>query len=373
MVEVLYAVFVIGALLVGQALLRDFRTLAPTSSVDRVRPAVCAVVPARNEEGSLPALLRSLTGLRRPIDVIVVDDESTDGTSAVAHNAGALVVHPGHPPSGWTGKAWACHVGAHSTETELLLFLDADTTLAPDALDRLLDLHDSSGGLISVQPFHQVQRPYEHLSAYFNAIAVMASAVFAGGMGQRPMAFGPCLLTSRDDYERAGGHTTVRAEILDDVSLAAAYRRTGLPVQCVAGGSSLRMRSYPNGIQQLVSGWSKNIASGAAATAPRAGLASALWLGAHHLIAVNTVVAVWRFANGQPDALLPLAVWTVAWVATALQVRSVLRRVGSFAWWTWALFPLPLVMFDIVFAISAVNTVLRRSVRWRGRVVRTAS
>jgi 4,4'-diaponeurosporenoate glycosyltransferase len=48
----------------------------------------------------------------------------------------------------------------------------------------------------------------------------------------------------------------------------------------------------------------------------------------------------------------------------------VLRRLGSFAWWTWALFPVPLVAFDLVFARSVVRTLVRRSVRWRGREVR---
>ena len=178
------------------------------------------------------------------------------------------------------------------------------------------------------------------------------------------MAFGPCLLTSRDDYERAGGHAAVRGEILDDVELAAAYEKAGLSVHCVAGGSQIRMRSYPNGIRQLVAGWTKNMASGAAATDPRAGLATGLWICAHHLVAVNTLLAMWT-----ADEALDAGIWLLAWVVFALQLRVVLRRVGSFRWWTWALFPLPLLAFDLLFAISTVNT-LRGSVRWRGRTVR---
>ena len=61
--------------------------------------------------------------------------------------------------------------------------------------------------------------------------------------------------------------------------------------------------------------------------------------------------------------------WAVGWVAVGWQLRAVLRRLGSFAWWTWALFPLPLLAFDLVFAGSALRTVVRRSVRWRGREV----
>jgi 4,4'-diaponeurosporenoate glycosyltransferase len=59
----------------------------------------------------------------------------------------------------------------------------------------------------------------------------------------------------------------------------------------------------------------------------------------------------------------------VAYVAVALQLRWVLRRAGSFRWWAWALFPVPLLAFDLVFARSLALTVVRRSVTWRGRDV----
>jgi 4,4'-diaponeurosporenoate glycosyltransferase len=68
-------------------------------------------------------------------------------------------------------------------------------------------------------------------------------------------------------------------------------------------------------------------------------------------------------ADGHPPA------WAVAWVGVAWQLRSIQRRVGSFRWWTWVLFPAPLLAFDVVFARSAALTVVRRSVRWRGRRV----
>jgi 4,4'-diaponeurosporenoate glycosyltransferase len=56
-------------------------------------------------------------------------------------------------------------------------------------------------------------------------------------------------------------------------------------------------------------------------------------------------------------------------VGAAWQLRWVLRRTGSFRWWTWVLFPVPLLAFDVIFARSAALTVVRRSVRWRGREV----
>ena len=75
----------------------------------------------------------------------MVDDDSADRTAAVAAAAGARVVVAARSrPEGWTGKAWACHTGAEATTGDLLLFLDADTVLAPDALDGLLAAHEAA-------------------------------------------------------------------------------------------------------------------------------------------------------------------------------------------------------------------------------------
>ena len=262
-------------------------------------------------------------------------------------------------------------LGARVSSGDLLLFLDADTVLANGALGGLLELHERHGGLVSVQPFHRVVRPYEQLSSYFNVVSLMASAAFAPHPERRPMAFGPCLLTSRADYERAGGHAAVRGDILDDVQLAAAYHRAGLTVRCAVGGKSMHMRSYPAGVRQMVDGWTKNIASGAAAAAPGPALGTGLWVSAHHAVAVGAALAVLGILTGRE---LPLtygapALWALAWVAVAWQLRSILHSIGSFRWWTWVLFPASLLAFDIIFARSAALTVVRRSVRWRGREV----
>ena len=347
-------------------LLHDLRGLPAAPAEGRER-AVSVVVPARDEERTLPALLASLDGI--PVhEVVVVDDDSSDQTSAVAVAGGARVVVAARArPDGWTGKAWACHTGAESTTGDLLLFLDADTVLSPGAVGGLVRLHDVHGGLVSVQPHHRAVRAHEQLSAYFNAVALMASAAFTGRRTRRPMAFGPCLLTSRDDYERVGGHRAVRSEILDDVRLARAYDRAGLPVTSAVGGRGVSMRSYPDGLTQLVSGWTKNIASGASAASPLASLATVLWICAHHVVAVGALSAAAGAVTGQVTG--SAALWGLAWLVVALQLRSVLRAAGSFRWWTWALFPLPLLAFDLVFARSAALTVVRRSVRWRGRPV----
>lgn len=378
LVDLVLAALLLGVALWAQRLVADLRTLPrPSTRTQAAALSVSVVVPARDEEQTLPALLRSVADQGAAVlEVAVVDDASGDATAAVARASGARVVPAGTPPPGWTGKAWACHNGAAATTGDLLLFLDADTVLEPGALAGLLAAHARHGGLVSVQPHHDVQRPYEQLSAYFNVVALMASAAFTrhadeARPSRAPMAFGPCLLTSREDHARAGGHEAVRGEILDDAALAAAYHRAGLPVWCAVGGDAVRMRSYPGGLGQLVAGWTKNIASGAADAAPSATAATVAWISAHHAVAVGAVLSLLVALTGWGASLVagsPL-LWTAAYVAVALQLGWMLRRAGTFRWWTWALFPLPLLAFDLVFARSLALTTVRRSVSWRGRDV----
>lgn len=334
-------------------------------------PDVSVVVPARNEAVSVPALLASLAPVRASLrDLVVVDDGSTDGTAELAAAGGAHVLRAPEPPAGWVGKSWACHLGVQATSGSVLAFLDADTVLSTEALPALLEQHTREGGLVSVQPHHRPVRAYEQLSAYFNAVSLMGTGLFAPRPPSVPMAFGPCLVTSRADYVAAGGHEAIRGEILDDASLAAAYDRAGLPVSCVVGGAAVAMRMYPGGARQLVEGWTKNFASGASQADPRASVSAGLWVATHAAVAGGVVSALLALATGAGGAgWLRLLPWLLAWTATAWHLRGLLRRIGSFRWWTWALFPLTLAVFGAVFLRSLVLTHVLGRVRWRGRDV----
>jgi 4,4'-diaponeurosporenoate glycosyltransferase len=131
------------------------------------------------------------------------------------------------------------------------------------------------------------------------------------------------------------------------------------------------MRSYPGGLRQLVDGWTKNFASGASAAAPLPTLGAVAWVSAHHAVAVGVLLALVEAVTGWGASLTHghPALWAVAWVGFAAQLRWILHRIGSFRWWTWMLFPVCLLAFDVVFARSAALTAVRRSVRWRGRDV----
>ncbi len=329
---------------------------------------ISVVIPARNEEGSLPRLLASVeAGRRAAHEVIVVDDGSTDATAGVARSHGACVVVPGEPPAGWAGKPWACQTGADRATGELLVFLDADSWLSPDALDLLDAAQHRVGGLLSVQPHHHPGAAVEELSLLFNLMAVMGPGEFAPGAqaGRSHVAFGPCVVCTPCDYAAAGGHGAAPGAVIEDIELARSFGSVGLPVSCRLGGDRVGYRMYPAGFAAIVRGWTKNIAAGAAASRPLALAASVLWVAA-------LAAAAGRLAAGTVD-------WAsgdrVPWIATVLYAVMTIHlgwlatHVGRFRRTTVLLYPVPLAFFLIVFARSSVLTATRRPVRWSGRDV----
>jgi 4,4'-diaponeurosporenoate glycosyltransferase len=233
-----------------------------------------------------------------------------------------------------------------------LLFLDADVTVEPGGLDRVLGAH--AGGLLSVQPFHITVRHYERLSLFFNVIAMMGSDAFTPlGPRLRPSgAFGPCLVTSRDDYDAVGGHAAVKSAVLDDVELAHCYLASGRPVSCRGGRGSLSFRMYPEGFRQLLEGWTKNFAGGAGKTR----------------VVTLVLVVAWTSLCIQA----PWLGWPV-YAAVVVQLAWMARRIGRFGVLALVLFPIPLFAFLALFVRSVFLTVVRRRVMWKGREIKPAA
>jgi 4,4'-diaponeurosporenoate glycosyltransferase len=150
-------------------------------------------------------------------------------------------------------------------------------------------------------------------------------------------------------YLDAGGHEVARGAVAEDLALATAFASAGVPVEAhVDDGHGICFRMYPEGVRQLVEGWSKNLASGAGSVARWRSALAALWIAA---------------------ALRSIAGPLVVYAAFAAQHAVLLRRVGGFRLVTALLWPVPLVTFVVLFACSAVLRLLRRDVRWRGRTV----
>jgi 4,4'-diaponeurosporenoate glycosyltransferase len=258
--------------------------------------------------------------------------------------------------------------GAAAATGSTLVFLDADVRVLADGLAAAVAAQRSQGGLLSVQPYHRMERRYERLSALFNIIAVMGVGVASPRRkGRSSGAFGPCIVCNADDYRAVGGHAAVRNEILEDLALGKVFTGAGLPVHGVVGAGFIEFRMYPEGPGQLVEGWSKNMASGSAHIGRLRMLATVVWVSGAVVAAVDSLQ--WVTATGT-------APWTIAgamWLLFVAQFGVMLRQLGNFGWWPVVVFAIPLLVFVFVFFNSLWLTVVRRQVRWRGRSVPLSS
>ncbi len=323
---------------------------------------ISVIIPARNEEDRLSELLESLS-LQDPApgEVIVVDDGSEDATAELAEKAGARVITSRPLPEGWRGKTWACWQGARAARGEALLFLDADTRLLPGGLSRMAAEFRRAGGALSLLPYHVPVRPYEELSAFFHILMAAGVGAFtAFGRKVRPGLFGPSLMISREDYRRGGGHEAVRGEILENFFLAASLRRAGVEVTGRGGKGVLTTRMYSSGWKDLAAGWSKAFAAGAAGTPPLILALTALWL-------AGAIAAPGLLLLGGLTGIFPFPAAGILYLLYALQVFSMLRRLGSYRLLTALLYPAGLVFYLAVFARSWFLFRRGAAVEWKDR------
>jgi 4,4'-diaponeurosporenoate glycosyltransferase len=220
-----------------------------------------------------------------------------------------------------------------------------------------------------VQPFHRVHERHEQLSAACNLVTMIGSGAFAAWPPvRRPVAFGPCLVTGRADYEQVGGHASVAGEVVEDVQLARRYAAHGLPVSVFTGAEAISFRMYPVGTGQLIEGWTKNLTAGSRLTDPVAVGVAVWWVASCLGLGVAAIGTVTRSGSTGTEIALALA----GWLAVTAELRWMLRRIGSFSGWTAVLHPIPMWAFVALFARSAWLTLVRRRVRWSGRRIALA-
>jgi 4,4'-diaponeurosporenoate glycosyltransferase len=326
---------------------------------------VSIIIPARDERVNIGRLLKSIREQSlRPLEVIVIDDGSQDGTGDVARGLGAEVIIAPPLPTGWRGKTWACLSGARAARGEVLLFLDADIELRPGALAAICSAYSQHHAqALSVGPYHRVKCPYEQLSLMFNILTYAGMGSFAVcGSPTRPAGlFGPFLMIDKGVYFDVGGHEPVKSEILENMSLCPLLAARGVRMLCLAGRGLVDIRMYPDGLRGLIEGWTKAFATGAD-KAPRAVLlASAVWItGALIAMALPPLALL---------GWLPLADALSLYTAYALGFLFLARRVGNFSPLTALLYPLPLLFYIFVFGRSLFFKLSGRPVLWKGRSI----
>lgn len=213
---------------------RDTRDMQPEP---QIWPDVVAVVPARDEADVIARSVGSLLTQDYPgrFRVILVDDQSSDGTADIARALGSdrLEVLSGAPLArGWTGKLWAVSQGvARAGEAPRYLWLtDADIEHAPDTLRMLVTRGEADSlSLVSLMALLHCQTPPERMLV--PAFVFFFQMLYPFGAVNRPQglgaAAGGCMLVRRDSLEKAGGIAAIRGALIDDCTLGALLKRQG--------------------------------------------------------------------------------------------------------------------------------------------------
>src|ERR1700726_1620769 len=228
---------------------------------------VSAIVPARNEEATIASAVDSLAGQPEINEIIVINDQSTDGTAAELKRLAARypqlqILEPSKVPSGWVGKNYAVSLGAALATGDWLLFTDADGVHLPGSTARALaDAAATGAGLVSYSPEQEMHTWWERSLIPF--IYTRLSQKFSFDVVNDPespaaAANGQYLLIRREDYARIGGHAAVAGEVLEDVALARLAKQASVRLHFASGAGILRVRMYRT-FKAMWEGWAKNL------------------------------------------------------------------------------------------------------------------
>ncbi|AEU37907.1 glycosyltransferase [Granulicella mallensis] len=339
------------------------------------------IVPARNEEQSLPACLASLLAqadeffpLDHDWELIVVDDDSKDRTRAIAteaatQHAGVRVIEA--PPlelratqRAFTGKTNACWAAAQQARGRWLLFTDADTVHESGDLVRALhEAEKHQVALLSYSPQQIVQGFWQRalMPLVFSELASVYPLDQVNDPDKRiAAANGQFLMVEREAYFAVGGHRVVGRSVLEDVDLAYSIKRSKRGLRFRYAPDALSTRMY-RGLSDMVEGWTKNLVL----LFPHA-LALAAWrlLDLALLLLPLLIFALSYLVLWQKIAILLL------WARTLLRYsRRVARSNFSFLNCSLSVFALPL--FIVLLVRSWMKHKLFHQVTWKGREYRT--
>lgn len=338
-------------------------------------PLLSVIIPARNEAVNIERCVRSILGAAyEPLEIIVVDDYSTDGTAGIAEWLAAApeargrvrVLRGTELPDGWFGKQWALEQGYREAKGELLLFADADTRHEPELIPRAVSvMRTEHVDLVSVLPRQEMGTFWEKLVQPHVFFALQARVgdlrrVNRTRIPWNAIANGQFILTNRPAYDAVGTHAAVRDSVAEDMMLAQAYVRAGRDIFLVHANEFMTTRMYRS-LREIVDGWSKNLALGAPMMAPpvavlRRALPYLMWVPVLAWVGPPIAWLVWRW----DWLLVAMAASVLIWVETY-------RREGAPIAYA-LLYPAGAAMVAYIMLRSAWRG--GRKVEWRGRVYR---
>ena len=324
-------------------------------------PVQCSIVlAARNEDGRIEETVRRLLGQRGVrVEIIVVDDRSTDQTGAIlrrlaVEDSRVKVQRIDVLPDGWLGKCHACQVGAGLATAKWILFTDADCWLKPDVIARALEVaHREGVQHVTLTPGGVPETA--GAQAWHLAFHLSLSNWMSGVNRDRPGAYlgiGAFNLVRAGAYHECGGYEALRLTVVDDVKLGLLLRRAGKKTRAFIGGDDAECH-WGRTVGAAIKIMEKNYF---AALDYRTGLVLGL---------IVTGTLLWSLAlaglmNGSPAGIAA----GLAPLSSIFPARVVARRLG---WSMGGALLTPFIYPVLIYAVvnSTAVTLWRGGVRWR--------
>jgi len=327
----------------------------PPPSLPPSLPALSVIVPARNEADNLRKILPSLASAcyPGPIELIVVDDNSSDETARIARNLGARVITLTDIPEGWSGKTYACHQGAEAAEGQWLLFTDADTVHHPHGPAQAVAYAEREG--------------LDGLSLFIRQVtlgigdSLTLPVAFAGlFVGLRPgsaILNGQYVLLSCNAYAKSDGFAAIAGEALEDLALGRHLQANGFRVPLLRSDAAASVHMYAD----VASLWQGLV---------RLGAGSLSWFGARSIMTALFITGVMA-----PILALLSTLWqgrdrrwaVASWALVSTGVVPWARRFGAI--WPALLAPVGALVIQLAAVWGLLRRFFGQGIPWKGRRV----
>ncbi len=328
------------------------------------------LIPARNEADHIRAAAQSvLANQDVTLELIILDDQSTDATADIvlalaAEDSRITLLNSSALPQNWCGKQHACWQLSQRAKYDLMVFMDADVELAPDALAGMAGfMQNREMALGSGFPLQKTQSLFEKLLIplmYFillgflplNRMRKSNDPAYSAGCGQ-------LFIARKSAYMAVGGHSAIRASRHDGITLPHAFRKAGFATDIFDATALASCRMY-HSAGEVFHGLAKN-ATEALASRKMIAPATIILLGGQVMPLVILITAVLRHAAPVIIVLAAIATGLSYWPRMLLTIRFRQSTPGAI------LHPLGISLLVVIQWYALLRQLLGKNIAWRGR------
>jgi chlorobactene glucosyltransferase len=348
-------------------------------------PLISICIPARNEEKNIRKCVQSALGQDYPnLEVIVLDDRSTDATSSIlseiaSRDSRLRVLRGIDLPAGWAGKPHALYQASKSARGEWLCFVDADTTLSPQTISSCYaKAIETNADLFTIMN--------EQIMGTFWEKVIMPLVMTALSVGFSPrkvndpktrdaVANGQFILIKRKIYDAIGGHERVKNQIVEDKAIAEQVKWNGYRLIVADGRQFVSTRMYTS-LPEMWEGWTKNIYLGLRDHPAMLALGvfgAILALLAALFMPIWPLLGIWWCVRGGGWMAVGVVIMSlIVWAALILARALAARGMNISAWYALTI-PLGAGIFAAMMITSAWKVISGKGVTWKGRVYKPIS